>query len=86
MSAVPVPDPRFEAERILLEGDVPSPIDPPEGCAFHPRCSYAGPICRQETPVQRDLGGGHSVACHFADTLTLQPIQQQERSEKLIDH
>jgi len=86
MSAVPVPDPRFEAERILLEGDVPSPIDPPEGCAFHPRCSYADPICRQETPVQRDLGDGRSVACHFADTLRLQPIQQEERSTNLSNH
>jgi oligopeptide transport system ATP-binding protein len=75
MSAVPVPDPDWNVERILLEGDVPSPVAPPSGCYFHPRCRYAKDICKTEAPVYRDLGGLHFVTCHFADSLNLQPIR-----------
>jgi len=74
MSAVPVPDPDYNMEEIILTGDVPSPIHPPAGCYFHPRCRYAQEICRRETPVYRDLGGKHFVACHRSDAITLQPI------------
>jgi len=75
MSAVPVPDPDYKAEQILLEGDVPSPLNPPSGCYFHPRCRYAKDVCRNESPVYRDFGGEHFVSCHFADDLDLQPLR-----------
>ena len=71
MSAVPIPDPKFEMKRIILQGDVPSPVSPPLGCYFHPRCKYARNVCKNETPVYRDIGGDHFVACHLADTLSL---------------
>ncbi|MBN1859191.1 dipeptide ABC transporter ATP-binding protein [Candidatus Bipolaricaulota bacterium] len=79
VSAVPVPDPDFHTERILLEGDVPSPIDPPPGCAFHPRCRYAEPICSELIPPLRDFGGQHLAACHLAGKLTLQAIDTGEQ-------
>jgi peptide/nickel transport system ATP-binding protein len=75
MSAVPVPDPDFHIERILLEGDVPSPVNPPSGCYFHPRCPYAQETCSQAAPEFRDLGGEHFAACHFAETLSLQGLR-----------
>ena len=75
MSAVPVPKPEYEVAQILLEGDVPSPMNPPPGCYFHPRCRYSKEICKDQPPVYRDLGNGHFVSCHFADSLTLQPIR-----------
>ena len=75
MSAVPVPDPDYKAEHILLEGDVPSPLNPPSGCYFHPRCQYAKAICANEPPVYTDIGNEHFVACHFSDTLNLRPIR-----------
>jgi oligopeptide/dipeptide ABC transporter ATP-binding protein len=65
LSAVPVPDPDFCKQRIILEGDVPSPLHPPSGCGFHTRCPERKDRCTQERPVVRDLGGGHWVACHF---------------------
>jgi oligopeptide transport system ATP-binding protein len=65
LSAVPVPDPDVPDTGIVLEGDVPSPIDPPSGCRFHPRCRYATEICRVEDPVMTTAGGRpHPVACH----------------------
>lgn len=75
LSAVPVPDPDYQAERIILQGDVPSPVNPPKGCRFHPRCSYAKEICGKETPELEDLGGEHYVACHFARELTLRGVK-----------
>ncbi len=67
LSAVPIPDPVVEAsrERIILTGDVPSPIDPPKGCSFHPRCPFAMDICREITPLLKRTSQGHSVACHL---------------------
>ncbi len=66
LSAVPIPDPDLseKRERIVLEGDVPSPIHPPSGCRFHPRCRYATEICSQIEPPLVDYGNGHLAACH----------------------
>jgi len=68
LSAVPVPDPKVARtrQRVVLEGDVPSPINPPGGCRFHTRCPVAMEVCSQERPAWRDLGGDHWVACHRA--------------------
>jgi len=65
LSAVPVADPFFEEkrERIILKGEVPSPMNPPPGCHFHPRCALAIPECGQTVPSMHDVGGGHEVAC-----------------------
>jgi len=65
MSAVPIPDPDLRREKILLQGDVPSPLNPPSGCSFHPRCFARKDICTHEAPLLRDSGGGHEVACHL---------------------
>ena len=66
LSAVPIPDPVVDRQRkrVLLTGDVPSPINPPPGCNFHPRCHMAIDICREQTPEFRDIGNDHWVACH----------------------
>ncbi len=65
LSAVPIPDPTLKKKRIILEGDVPSPINPPKGCHFHTRCMYKEQICEEVEPEFKDIGGGHWVACHF---------------------
>lgn len=67
LSAIPVPDPDESAanQRIVLEGEIPSPIDPPPGCRFRGRCKYAKPICSEVSPELKDLNGGHQVACHL---------------------
>jgi peptide/nickel transport system ATP-binding protein len=66
LSAVPQVEESSRREVIRLDGDLPSPASPPEGCYFHPRCSRVGEECRSRYPETRDLGGGHLVACHFA--------------------
>jgi oligopeptide transport system ATP-binding protein len=65
LSAVPIPDPTVKKKRIILEGDVPSPINPPSGCHFHTRCPYKEKICEEVEPEFKDIGGGHWVACHL---------------------
>ena len=66
-SAIPSLDPSARSKRILLEGGLPSPVNPPEGCRFHPRCKLCMPICRREAPVCFDACGGHTVCCHLYD-------------------
>ena len=66
LSAAPVPDPRSRRRRVILKGDIPSPINPPSGCAFHTRCPVAEARCRTEVPVIRTVAAGHDVACHLA--------------------
>ena len=66
LSAIPTTDADDRQRyRILLEGDIPSPVNPPSGCKFHTRCRYCQEICRQQTPELKDVGNGHRVACHF---------------------
>lgn len=65
LSAVPIANPELKKKQIILEGDVPSAISPPEGCRFHTRCPYVKSICRIEEPAFIDIGGGHYVACHL---------------------
>ena len=65
LSAAPVPNPLEKKQKIILEGDVPSPIDPPAGCPFHPRCRYRGNVCSEKFPAEQELEKRHWVACHF---------------------
>jgi oligopeptide/dipeptide ABC transporter ATP-binding protein len=79
MSAIPVPDPDLKRERIILRGDVPSPLNPPSGCRFHARCPLAIDICSRVEPPLLDLGGGHMVACH----LRLPPAYQAKLTDSV---
>ena len=65
VASVPIPDPTVNRDQIILKGDVPSPVNPPVGCRFHPRCDSAMDICRKEEPQLIDVGNGHFVACHL---------------------
>lgn len=82
LSAVPVPDPRLRnpERRILLEGDLPDPSDPPSGCPFHTRCRYAQERCKIDVPELRPVGEGHLAACHFAEELNLLGITTRQVS------
>jgi oligopeptide transport system ATP-binding protein len=72
LSAVPIPDPTVEdrRQRIILQGDVPSPANPPKGCNFSTRCPYVVDQCREEDPIWRDMGVGHWVACYRVEELS----------------
>jgi oligopeptide/dipeptide ABC transporter ATP-binding protein len=70
LSAVPLPDPEAKRDRIILKGDVPSPINPPSGCRFHTRCPYAFDRCSIEEPAMREIRPGHQVACHLREVDT----------------
>ncbi|PIE33313.1 peptide ABC transporter ATP-binding protein [candidate division KSB3 bacterium] len=76
ISAVPQADPDIETERIILEGDVPSPANPPSGCVFHPRCRYAQDICKTEVPPVKEPVPKHYAHCHFAGELHLHGIAE----------
>ena len=75
LSAVPVPDPRRRARRIVLRGEVADPANPPAGCHFHPRCRYAVERCRNEAPALRKLADGHHASCHRAEELALAGVR-----------
>lgn len=74
MSSVPKPDPKYQSERIIMQGDVADPSNPPPGCYFHPRCRYAKDICSQKAPEWRELKPDHFVACHRAEELQLRGV------------
>jgi peptide/nickel transport system ATP-binding protein len=84
LSAVPIPDPDLshQRERIVLEGDVPSPINPPSGCRFHPRCRYMTDICREVEPPLTDYGHGHLAACHHPLNVDKETLAQVTVSER----
>jgi oligopeptide transport system ATP-binding protein len=69
LSASPIPDPTYIRKRIILKGDVPSPIDPPPGCSFHTRCLYAEDVCSEQEPPLREVRENHLTACHFAGSV-----------------
>ena len=74
LSAVPEPDPRTKSDRIVLQGEVANPADPPSGCYFHPRCAYATEQCKSETPLLQEVSTGHYVSCHRAEELMLDGV------------
>ncbi len=74
LSSIPPADPDIHADRIQLQGEVPSPAKPPSGCIFHPRCSYAKSICSEQVPALVEASAGHFVSCHFAKELVLRGI------------
>ena len=76
LSAVPVPNPKKRTKRLVLTGDVPSPIQPPSGCAFHPRCPVAEDRCRTTLPTLQKVADGHEVACHLISPQRPQGIVQ----------
>jgi peptide/nickel transport system ATP-binding protein len=67
ISAIPLPDPKRRRLAALAEGDVPSPVNTPSGCRYHPRCPYAERLCREQEPAMREVSSGHFAACHFPD-------------------
>ncbi len=83
MSAVPIPEPKIEKSRtrVILSGDVPSPVKPPTGCVFHTRCPFATDKCAAEVPEFREIRSGHRVACHHVDDPTIGPTIDAQREE-----
>jgi oligopeptide/dipeptide ABC transporter ATP-binding protein len=74
LSAIPPADPDIQPNRIRLVGEVPSPVNPPKGCIFHPRCSYCQPVCKTDEPQLQEIDPGHYASCHFAKELKLRGI------------
>jgi peptide/nickel transport system ATP-binding protein len=90
LSAIPVADPRVKKRRLVLRGDVPSPANPPSGCRFHTRCwlreRLGNPAeCSTTEPVLKKVADGHIVACHFADQVTAQAVQEAAQTQSIID-
>ena len=90
-SAVPVPNPHVKMNRILLKGDIPSPVNPPKGCKFHTRCEHCMEICGKVPPIYKEVKEGHFCACHLYNTVEeneqcvarLHEIEEQEKQEEL---
>jgi peptide/nickel transport system ATP-binding protein len=80
LSAVPKPDPRLRSERIVLQGEVADPANPPPGCYFNPRCAYANEECRTKTPQQKELAPNHFVSCHRAGELQLRGVVSDRKT------
>ena len=76
LSSVPKSEPDEVRERIVLQGEIANPANPPSGCYFHPRCNYAQDRCREETPAWREVAPGHYTACHFSEELSLRGVVQ----------
>jgi peptide/nickel transport system ATP-binding protein len=74
MSSVPKADPKYKSDRIIMQGDVADPSNPPTGCYFHPRCRYTIDRCKTEAPVFRELKPDHFVSCHRAEELQLRGV------------
>ncbi|GEN44356.1 ABC transporter ATP-binding protein [Alkalibacillus haloalkaliphilus] len=88
LSAIPVPDPEKKTERIFLQGDVPSPIDPPSGCRFHTRCPFATDKCAEEVPELRNedyMTDGHAAACHYIKAIESGEHQPTKETSKVRD-
>lgn len=82
LSSIPIPEPGLKRERIILEGDVPSPLNPPTGCRFHTRCKFARPECRECEPCLREIAKDHFVACHlYDDAPEVKKTEQEENKE-----
>ncbi|MBJ6360148.1 ABC transporter ATP-binding protein [Paenibacillus sp. GCM10012307] len=80
MSAVPQPDPELNKSRIILQGEMPNPANPPSGCHFHPRCAYKTEKCVREAPELRQVGENHYTACHYGEELNLQGVHDETAS------
>jgi peptide/nickel transport system ATP-binding protein/oligopeptide transport system ATP-binding protein len=80
LSAIPIPDPTVKRERMILQGDVPSPVNPPKGCRFHTRCPFAVDICKQVEPALEQLKPGHFVACHVAK----EQVAEQQKTMPVV--
>ena len=83
LSAIPSPDPDALLDEITLEGEVPSPANPPSGCYFHPRCKYAQQVCQEDIPPLLEVSPDHYAACHFAEELTLHGVGDLEEDHQL---
>jgi peptide/nickel transport system ATP-binding protein len=79
--SIPKPDPRNRVSEVFLAGETPSPVNPPPGCYFHPRCKYATSLCKTDTPLLREIEPGRHVACHHAETLDLRGVLQSQAVE-----
>lgn len=84
LSAIPVPDPKTKMNRIILEGNIPSPANPPKGCKFHTRCQHCQARCETEVPKLCEIGSKHYVACHFAEDLLKQDEKQKNKEKSQI--
>jgi oligopeptide/dipeptide ABC transporter ATP-binding protein len=84
LSAIPIPDPSVERKRVVLQGDVPNPADPPSGCRFRTRCPYARERCAAEEPTL-DSGDAHDVACHFWKEIRSEAVGMPDAQEPRAD-
>ncbi|MEC3883424.1 oligopeptide/dipeptide ABC transporter ATP-binding protein [Halobacillus sp. HZG1] len=85
LSAIPIPDPDIEDQReqVIIEGEIPSPIDPPSGCVFRTRCPFAMDVCSDQAPVWQEVGEGHQVACHLYDDTVVGPSERKKKKEEM---